>query len=81
MYISANRVWFSEGSLFAELEDGRTIGAPIVWFPRLAQATSEQLAEVEIFPGGLHWPQLDEDISIDGLLAGRGAFTPHPHAA
>lgn len=81
MYILANRVWFENSSLFVELEDGRTIGAPVVWFPLLAKATPEQLEDFEISPGGIHWPQLDEDISIDGLLAGRGAFTPHHHAA
>ena len=81
MYISANRVWFENSSLFVELEDGRTLGVPVVWFPRLANAQPEQLMDVEIFPGGIHWPQLDEDISIAGLLAGIGAFTPHHDAA
>ena len=65
-----------------ELEDGRTLGVPLVWFPRLLHATPDARARVRISPSGLHWHELDEDISIPGLLAGRGDMTrPRRHAA
>jgi hypothetical protein len=52
--------------------DGRVLGVPLVWFPRLRDATPEQRAHYEIGGGGisLHWPDLDEDLSIAGLMAG-----------
>jgi hypothetical protein len=55
-----------------ELSDGRTLGVPLTWFPRLLHATREQLEKYELSPCGLHWEDLDEDISVAGLLAGRG---------
>lgn len=65
-------VRFDDVSFWVELEDGRTLGIPLVWFPRLLHATSEARAKVELSPSGLHWDEIDEDISIAGLLAGRG---------
>lgn len=66
-------------TLSVDLMDGRTITVPLVWFPRLAAATPEQLANWQVAGGGygLHWPDLDEDLSTEGLL--RGA--PAPAAA
>lgn len=61
--------------MWVELDDGRTLGVPLAWFPRLLRGTPEQRAEVRISPSGLHWETLDEDISISGLLAGRGDRT------
>jgi len=58
-----------------ELSDGRIIGVPLAWFPRLQDATQEQLENYELSPCGLHWEELDEDISVAGLLAGRGDET------
>ena len=58
-----------------ELSDGRMLGVPLAWFPRLLQATREQLEDYELSPYGLHWEDLDEDISVAGLLAGRGDET------
>jgi hypothetical protein len=58
-----------------ELSDGRTLGVPLAWFPRLLQASREQLKSYELSPFGLHWEELDEDVSIAGLLAGRGDQT------
>lgn len=72
MSISAESVRFDEDSMWVALSDGRTIGVPLAWFPRLLAATPAERADVEIGLGGLHWDRLDEDISIDGLLAGRG---------
>ena len=57
--------------MWVELEDGRTIGVPLAWFPRLLQASQEDRAAVELSRRGLHWDNLDEDISIKGLLQGR----------
>jgi hypothetical protein len=71
MDISAKAVRFDGESMWVELSDGRTIGVPYAWFPRLFNATSEQREAVEIGRFGLHWDELDEDISIAGLLAGR----------
>ena len=71
MTISAKAVSFDDDSMWVELEDGRTLGVPFAWFPRLLKATSEQRAAVEIGRFGLHWEGLDEDISVEGLLAGR----------
>ncbi len=73
--VSANRIHFDEDSFWVHLNDGRVLGVPMAWFPRLLQATQEQLEQVEISPGGLHWEALDEDISIAGLLAGLGDQT------
>lgn len=61
--------------MWVELSDGRNLGVPFAWFPRLLYATSEQRERVEIGRMGLHWEKLDEDISIAGLLAGRGDRT------
>lgn len=54
------------------LEDGRRLWVPYQWFPRLATATSQQRAHWELIGDGvgLHWPELDEDLSVDGLLSG-----------
>ncbi len=63
--------------MWVELDDGRSLGIPLAWFPRLLQATAEQRHAFRISPSGngLHWPDLDEDISVEGLIAGRGDQT------
>ncbi len=71
MNTSPKAVRFDDDNLWVSLTDGRTIAAPLAWFPRLLQATSAQRAQVELSKGGLHWDALDEDISVSGLLAGR----------
>ncbi len=77
MSISAKAVRFDDATLWVDLTDGRTLGVPLAWFPRLLRATREQRAGVRIGASGsgLHWDQLDEDISVAGLLAGRGDMT------
>ncbi|MGS0744061.1 DUF2442 domain-containing protein [Glaciimonas sp. GG7] len=75
MNTSAKSVKFDENSMWVELSDGRTLGVPLVWFPRLLHATPEQRQQHELSANGIHWDDLDEDISIDGLLAGRGDAT------
>ena len=72
MTISATDISFDDHTMWVSLDDGRTIGVPLAWFPRLLHAEPKQRENVEISPMGLHWPEIDEDISIDGLLAGRG---------
>ena len=77
MSISARAlsVTFDEDQMWVRLEDGRTIGVPLAWFPRLLHGSTEDRRKVEISPSGLHWDELDEDISIAGILAGRGDMT------
>lgn len=82
MTISPKSVRFDEDYLWVYLVDGRVIAAPIAWFPRLLAATPQQREVVELSPNGLHWDELDEDISVAGLLMGRGDQTRHrPQAA
>ena len=68
----AKRVRFDEDSLWVELADGRQIGVPLAYFPKLLRASSRQRAKYQMSGGGtgLHWEELDEDISVPGLLAG-----------
>lgn len=70
--VSAKRVRFDSDCMWVELSDGRTIGVPLAWFPRLLRSTAKQRKQVRISGRGLHWEALDEDISIAGLLAGLG---------
>jgi Protein of unknown function (DUF2442) len=68
-------VRFDEHSLIVDLMDGRTISAPLAWYPRLLNATPEQRAHWEKCGGGygIHWPDVDEDLSTEGLLRGAPA--------
>ncbi len=61
--------------MWVELEDGRTLGVPLAWFPRLLHATPAQREDFELSRRGMHWDALDEDISVEGLLEGRGDQT------
>lgn len=81
MSISATNVSFDDYTMWVELTDGRTIGVPLAWFPRLLRATPAQRAQVELSRTGLHWGEIDEDISIAGLLAGRGDMTKKVESA
>ncbi len=73
--VSATAVRFDEDSMWVDLSDGRVIGVPLAWFPRLLNATEEERSQVRISSRGLHWESLDEDISIAGLLEGFGDLT------
>lgn len=68
-------VRFSDDSIHVELEDGREISAPLAFYPRLLTAKRDQLANWQISAGGfgIHWPDLDEDLSSEGLLTGAPA--------
>jgi hypothetical protein len=68
-------VRFDADSMWVELSDGRTIGVPLAWFPRLLRGSAEQRTQVRLSSRGLHWDALDEDISVKGLLAGLGDQT------
>lgn len=81
MPVSPKSVRFDADKFWVELSDGRTLGVPLSWFPRLLRGTPEQRERVEIGRLGLHWEELDEDISIAGLLAGRGDQTRFGRAA
>ena len=69
-------VQFSDDSLSVGLRDGRVISVPLAWYPRLLHATREQRSNWKIAGGGygIHWPDVDEDLSSEGLL--RGAPAP-----
>ena len=69
----AQRVSLTDDRLVVELVDGRTITVPLTWYPRLAHGTPAERANWRLIGEGegLHWPELDEDISVEGLLAGR----------
>jgi hypothetical protein len=62
----------TDSLLIIELVDGRSISVPLVWFPRLSKANAEQLKNWEILGDGegVHWPDIDEDLSVVGLLVG-----------
>jgi len=68
----ASEVDVSSSELIVHLKDGRTISAPLSWFPRLLNATPEQRSKFEIMGDGegIHWPDADEDLSVAGLLRG-----------
>lgn len=70
-------VEFSEEFLIVGLKDGRQISVPIEWYPRLARASRDQLTNWQVCGGGygVHWPEIDEDLSTEGLL--RGAPAPN----
>lgn len=69
----AQDVRVTDDSLMVELADGRSLSVPLAWYPRLAHGTPKERAEWRLIGRGegIHWPQLDEDISVEGLLAGR----------
>ena len=75
-------VQFTEDSLSVNLRDGRVISVPLAWYPRLLQATSAQRKNWKISSGGygIHWPDVDEDLSTEGLLRGAPAPKSAVHA-
>jgi hypothetical protein len=80
MTVSATSVRFDEYTMWADLTDGRTLGVPLAWFPRLLRASPAEREQVELSRVGLHWEAIDEDISIAGLLVGRAPDTLFPRA-
>jgi Protein of unknown function (DUF2442) len=68
---TAKAIHFDDDNLHVDLNDGRSLSVPLIWFPRLLNATPQALAQYRISRKGLHWEALNEDISIAGLLAGQ----------
>ena len=73
----ARTLRFDESMMWVSLADGRQLGVPLAYFPRLLRATTQQREAFVISGGGigLHWDELDEDISVPALLAGKGDLT------
>ena len=73
--LNAEEVTVTEDTLTAELADGRTISVPLAWYPRLDHATQQERENWEFIGGGqgIHWPDLDEDLSVEGLIMGRAS--------
>ena len=71
--IQAEHVTFENDSLLVDLSDGRSIAVPVVWYPRLFHATDRERNNWRLIGRGegIHWPDLDEDISVENLLAGQ----------
>ena len=69
----ATSVKVTSDTLIVELSDGRELSVPISWYPRLENGTEAERNNWELMPsgGGIHWPDLDEDISVSGVLAGK----------
>lgn len=68
--VKVTNVVVTDDTLTVELEDGRTISSPLVWYPRLAHGTARERAKIEIGHFGIHWPLLDEDLSTRGIILG-----------
>ncbi|QDM17582.1 DUF2442 domain-containing protein [Tardiphaga sp. vice352] len=71
--LRARSVECSATDLIVTLRDGRKIATPLDWYPRLNAASAAQRANYEIMPMGIHWPEIDEDLSIAGMLQGKSA--------
>src|SRR5712692_6366980 len=69
----ATNVVITEDTLTVDLSDGRTISVPLAWYPRLVHGTHEERSDWRLIGRGegIHWPQLDDDISVEGLIAGK----------
>ena len=66
-------VTFTGDELVVTLADGRKIATPLSWYPRLRDASASARNHLELMPMGIHWPELDEDLGIAGMLQGRRA--------
>ena len=69
--LRADAVEFTATELVVTLADGRKVATPLDWYPRLKRASAQQRGNFEIMPMGIHWPDLDEDLSVAGMLKGR----------
>jgi hypothetical protein len=68
------KVDFDEDRMWVSLQDGRTIGVPLAWYPRLLKGSKSEREDYFLSPSGVHWEALDEDISVEGILAGNLSF-------
>ena len=71
--VFAVSVQFSDDSMTVSLDDGRSISVPLAWYPRLLHGTAQERTHFELIGDGegIHWPALNEDISVEGLIAGK----------
>lgn len=69
---TATKVWFNDDALFVALDDGREVKVPLEFYPRLNKATREQRENYELtgLGTGIHWPSVDEDLSVEGIVLG-----------
>ena len=74
---NATKIWFDQENMWVALTDGRQLSIPLVYFPRLLHATPEQRNHYELSGGGtgIHWEEIDEDLSVPGLILGNKDFT------
>jgi hypothetical protein len=74
---NASKIWFDKENMWVALTDGRQLSIPLVYFPRLLNATPEQRNNYELSGGGtgIHWEEIDEDISVPGLILGNKDLT------
>ncbi len=74
---SATKIWFDDENMWIALSDGRQLSVPLTYFPRLLNASSEQRNKFELSGGGtgIHWEEIDEDISVPGLILGNKDLT------
>ncbi len=74
---SATKIWFDNDNMWVALSDGRQLSVPLTYFPRLLNASSEQRNKFELSGGGtgIHWEEIDEDISVPGLILGNKDLT------
>lgn len=74
---NATKIWFDKENMWVALTDGRQLSIPLVYFPRLLNATPEQRNNYELSGGGtgIHWEEIDEDISVPGLILGNKDLT------
>ena len=73
--VNALRVTLTEDSLAVDLSDGRTVSVPLVWYPRLLHGSPRERNNWRLIAGGegIHWPDLDEDLSVEGIILGRAS--------
>jgi len=75
------QVRFDDDNLWVSLADGRTIGVPLAWYPRLLNGTATERLDFFLSPSGIHWDTLDEDIAVEALLAAHVEFPAQPKKA
>lgn len=74
-------VRFDDDNLWVSLADGRTIGVPLAWYPRLLKGTAAERLDFFLSPSGIHWDTLDEDVAVEALLATHVEFPAQPKKA
>jgi hypothetical protein len=74
---NATKIWFDKENMWVALSDGRQLSIPLAYFPRLLKASAEQRSHYELSGGGtgIHWEEIDEDISVPGLILGNKDLT------